>query len=181
MFFKILVFSLCFIKFPINKPELVIGKERVDPGIVFIFEGAIKDQIVPKSLHLDEKQTNVHIEARVNWDIKDIPRGTPVGGFIPYLNITAIVTNESSGLKTFVDLKPHINLIDNFHYARNISLPGSIKDLYSVQFNIFPPTKVDLALHRDWLNEFGEEFISNHIFNYNSINFKEIAEASRNQ
>jgi hypothetical protein len=89
------------------------------------------------------------------------------------------VTNESSGFKTFVDLKPHINLVDNLHYARNISLPGSINDLYSVQFNIIQPTKVDLALHRDWLNEFGEQFISNQIFNYNSINFKEIAQASR--
>jgi hypothetical protein len=48
-----------------------------------------------------------------------------------------------------------------------------------VQFNIIQPTKVDLALHRDWLNEFGEQFISNQIFNYNSINFKEIAQASR--
>ncbi|MBT3737490.1 MAG: hypothetical protein HOG33_00180 [Candidatus Marinimicrobia bacterium] len=179
MLFNLLVYSLFFFNFPITNPELIIGKERVNPGIVFIFEGAIKDQIIPNALHLDEEETNVHIEARVNWDNKDIPRGTPAGGFIPYLNITATVTNESSGFKTFVDLKPHINLVDNLHYARNISLPGSINDLYSVQFNIIQPTKVDLALHRDWLNEFGEQFISNQIFNYNSINFKEIAQASR--
>ena len=38
-------------------PELVIGEERVEPGIVFIFEGAIKDEIHPKSLHLDENET----------------------------------------------------------------------------------------------------------------------------
>ena len=29
--------------------ELVIGEERVEPGIVFIFEGAIKDVIIPES------------------------------------------------------------------------------------------------------------------------------------
>ena len=180
MFFKLLVYSFYLLIHPASNPELIIGEERVDPGIVFIFEGAIKDQIIPRSLHLDEEQTNVHIEARVNWDNKNIPKGTPTGGFIPYLNITATVTNESSGLRTFIDLKPHINLVDNFHYARNISLPGSINDLYSVQFNIIPPTEVDVALHKDWLNEFGEQIISNHVFNYKSINFKEIAEASRN-
>ena len=180
MFFKLLVYSFYLLIHPASNPELIIGEERVDPGIVFIFEGAIKDQIIPRSLHLDEEQTNVHIEARVNWDNKNIPKGTPTGGFIPYLNITATVTNESSGFRTFIDLKPHINLVDNFHYARNISLPGSINDLYSVQFNIIPPTEVDVALHKDWLNKFGEQIISNHTFNYKSINFKEIAEGSRN-
>jgi uncharacterized protein involved in high-affinity Fe2+ transport len=180
MFFKPLVYSFCFLIYPTPNSELIIGEERVDPGIVFIFEGAIKDQIIPKYLHLDEEKTNVHIEARVNWDKKNIPKGTPSGGFIPYLNITATVTNESSGFLTFIDLKPHINLVDNFHYARNISLPGSINDLYSVQFNITPPTEIDVALHKDWLNEFGEQIISNHVFNYKSINFKEIAQASRN-
>ena len=89
------------------------------------------------------------------------------------------MTNESSGLQTFVDLKPHINLIDNFHYARNISLPGLTNDLYSVQFNISGPTEFDVALHKDWFNKFGEQIISNHVFNYKGINFKEIAEANR--
>ena len=32
--------------------ELVIGEERVEPGIVFIFEGAIKDVIIPESNNL---------------------------------------------------------------------------------------------------------------------------------
>ena len=54
------------------------------------------------------------------------------------------------------------------------------QDLYSVQFNITPPTEVDVALHKDWLNKFGEQIISNYVFNYKSINFKEIAQASRN-
>ena len=38
--------------FNLNSQELVIGEERIEPGIVFIFEGAIKDQIIPSSLHL---------------------------------------------------------------------------------------------------------------------------------
>ena len=49
-----------------------------NPGIVFIFEGAVKDHVMPNGMHLKEAQTNVHIEARVNWDTKDVPDGTAV-------------------------------------------------------------------------------------------------------
>ena len=45
--------------------ELIIGEERVDPGIVFIFEGAVKDHVMPSGMHLKEAQTNIHIEARL--------------------------------------------------------------------------------------------------------------------
>jgi uncharacterized protein involved in high-affinity Fe2+ transport len=179
---KKLVFSiyvLLVISFNLNGQELVIGEERVEPGVVFVFEGAIKDKIMPMSMHLNENQTNVHIEARVNWDINDIPSGSPKGGFVPYLRITAKVTNEKSGLSTFIDLLPHINLIDNFHYARNISLPGAINDLYSVDFNITPPTQIDLALHNDWVKTYGEELFSNKTFKYTNVNFEEIAKSSR--
>jgi len=179
MFLKFFFYFSYLLIYPTAGPELIIGEERVSPGIIFIFEGAVKDQIFPSSLHLNQKKTNVHIEARVNWDKADIPLGTPPGGFIPYLYITATLTNEKSGLQTFIDLKPHINLIDNLHYARNISLPGLINDLYSVEFNISPPTEFDVALHKDWLNKFGDKIMSSHKFNYNSINFKEIAQANR--
>ena len=108
--------------------ELIIGEERVSPGIKFIFEGAIKDVIFPNSINLIQELTNVHIEARVNWDDLNIPEGAVPGGFIPFLKINSLITNESTGIKTFIDLFPHINLIDNFHYARNISLPGKIDD-----------------------------------------------------
>ena len=170
---------LSFFLFFVNAPELIIGKEKVPPGIVFIFEGAVKDQIIPDSYHLKKHKTNVHIEARVNWDNKNIPKGTPSGGFIPYLYITATLTNESSGLQTFVDLKPHINLIDNFHYARNISLPGSVSDLYSVEFNVTPPSSIELTFHNDWVKMYGEELFSGKLFKYNGVDFEEIANASR--
>ena len=160
--------------------ELIIGEEKVDPGIVFVFEGAVKDNIYPSSFHLSESQTDVHIEARVNWDNEKIPEGAVPGGFIPYMHITALVKNSKTGLKTFVDLKPHINLIDNFHYARNIALPGSINDLYNVQFKISPPSNIELALHNDWLKEYGKNLLTEYTFNYRGVNFKQIAEAVRN-
>jgi len=59
-----------------NAQELIIGEERVEPGLLFIFEGAIKDHVSPSSLHLEEKQTNVHIEARANWLQKILDRLT---------------------------------------------------------------------------------------------------------
>ena len=174
------ILSILFIfNLLIGAPELVIGEKRVEPGIVFIFEGAIKDHVMPMGMHLDEDQTNVHIEARVNWDINNTPDGTPAGGFVPYLHITATVTNQKTGLQTFVDLVPHINLIDNFHYARNIALPGSVKDSYDVQFNIIAPSNIELALHNDWVEEYGKNLLNEYKFNYKRINFKQIAEASR--
>ena len=64
--------------------ELVIGEKRVEPGVIFIFEGAVKDHVMPLELHLPENQTHVHIEARVNWDEINIQEGTPKGVFVPY-------------------------------------------------------------------------------------------------
>ena len=159
--------------------ELIIGEETVTPGIVFIFEGAVKDHVMPEGMHLKENQTNIHIEARVNWDTNNIPEGTPPGGFVAYLHITAKVTNQNSGLSTFIDLLPHINLVDNYHYARNISLPGNADDLYLVEFNILPPTHIDLSLHKDWLDNYGNELMKNQYFKYSNVDFEEIANSSR--
>ena len=162
-----------------SSQELIIGEEIVNPGIVFIFEGAVKDHVMPEGMHLKENQTNIHIEARVNWDTNNIPEGTPPGGFVAYLHITAKVTNQNSGLSTFIDLLPHINLVDNYHYARNISLPGNADDLYLVEFNILPPTHIDLSLHKDWLDNYGNELMKNQYFKYTNVDFEEIANSSR--
>tara|TARA_B100001057_G_scaffold468804_1_gene528396 strand:+ start:14 stop:553 length:540 start_codon:yes stop_codon:yes gene_type:complete len=176
---KILCFLLILnLNFSFSQ-ELIIGEETVSPGIVFIFEGAVKDHVMPEGMHLKETQTNIHIEARVNWDTNDIPEGTPPGGFVAYLHITAKVTNQNSGMSTFIDLLPHINLVDNYHYARNISLPGNADDLYLVEFNILPPTHIDLSLHKDWLDNYGNKLMKNQYFKYSNVDFEEIANSSR--
>ena len=167
---------LCFNVF---SQELVIGEERIEPGIKIIFEGAIKDMVFPKENNLEEEKTNVHIEARVNWDFINTPKGTPSGGFVPYLNIIATVTNQSIGLKTFVDLTPHINLVDNFHYARNISLPGSKSDLYTVEFSVSSPGRFELSYHKDWKDNYSDKLIDDIKFEYENISFEEIANSSR--
>ena len=177
--FKILIGFMMLFNFLLAAPELVIGEERVNPGVVFIFEGAVKDHVMPMGMHLPEDQTHVHIEARVNWDEINIPDGTPPGGFVPYLHITSTVTNQRTGLMTFIDLVPHINLIDNFHYARNITLPGLDGDFYTVDFHIIPPTNIDLALHRDWMDGYGNSLLEGVSFSYKDVYFKEICGASR--
>ena len=177
------IFFYLLIIFGLNtgsSQELIIGEETITPGIVFIFEGAVKDHVMPEGMHLKENQTNIHIEARVNWDTDDIPEGTPSGGFVAYLHITAKVTNQNSGMSTFIDLLPHINLIDNYHYARNISLPGNADDLYSVEFNVLPPTNIELSLHKDWLDNYGGRLMKEYSFSYENVDFEEIANASRN-
>ena len=159
--------------------ELIIGEEIIDPGIVFIFEGAIKDIVYPENYNLSEELTDIHIEARVNWNTQDIPEGTPAGGFIPYLKINAVVTNQRTDIKTYIDLIPHINLVDNFHYARNISLPGNIDDKYEVEFFINNPSKFDLSFHKDWLDNYSQSLIEDKVFKYSDISFSEIARLSR--
>ena len=167
---------------PASAQELVIGEATIEPGITFIFEGAVRDHVAPLAQNLAEDYTHVHIEARVNWAESGIPEGTPPGGFVPYLNIHAMVMSESTGQIKFTTLVPHINLIDNFHYARNIRLPGLVTDLYSVQFFVNPPDDFTLARHRDWLDDYGDTLIPEPVmFSYDTVDFREIATAPPRQ
>ena len=58
-------------------------------------------------------------------------------------------------------------------------LPGAISELYSVDFNIIPPTQIELALHNDWAKMYGEELFTAKTFKYTNVNFEEIAKSSR--
>ena len=87
--------------------------------------------------------------------------------FVAYLSILAKIINQENDLKTFVDLVPHLNMIDNFHYARNIYLPGGENDLYTFEFYFNPPEKFKIfAFHMDWTKIFGNKLIDNHTFIY---------------
>ena len=135
--------------------EIVIGEAEVAPGIVLIFEAALRDVLQPRAQNLDNDLTDIHIEARANWDEDEnnTPDGTPPGGFVAYLNVNAVITNEETGDVTFATLIPMVNLIDNFHYARNIKLPGDCTDIYSVAFAVNPPDKFELTTHQDWRDD----------------------------
>ena len=159
--------------------ELVLGEEHFEPGIVLIFEGAVRDHVEPTVQHLAERYTEVHIEARANWEDDEamIPPGTPPGGFVGYMHVNARIRNEMTGQYKFVTLTPHVNLIDSLHYARNIALPGEAGDPYEVTFFVDPPSQFALAKHRDWLDGYGELLFEPVSFTYEGVNFMEIVNA----
>ena len=95
------------------------------------------------------------------------------------LKVNAIITNQNTGVKSYIDLMPHINLIDNFHYARNISLPGDIDDKYQVEFFVNNPGKFDLSYHKYLQDNFSKSLIKDKVFKYQDIDFSEIARLSR--
>ena len=97
---KIIVFIVSFfINDSIYSNEMIIGKETIKPGIDIVFEGAIKDEIEPGKFFLDQQSTDVHLEALINWSEKS-PIGSPIGGFIPYLKVEALVINIRNDRKS---------------------------------------------------------------------------------
>lgn len=157
--------------------EMIIGRESVDPGIDIIFEGAPKDTVLPKQHHLEESSTDIHIEMLANWS-ENNTHGAPAGGFIAYLKVSAIITNQKTQQTLTTELTPHINLTDNLHYAKNIQLPGETDDLYSVVFNIKPPKANELGIHHDWHHKVGK-LIKSSTFSYKNLSFDKISKQLR--
>ena len=155
---------------------MIIGTEVVDPGITFVFEAAPKDTVYPEINHLSEAETDLHIEMLANWSSSNRVKA-PVDGFVAYLNVFVEVTNKN-GLSNKFELSPHLNLVDNLHYARNIKLPGNVDDLYDVTFTIMPPDKEKFGIHYDWFHEYGDLMESKTI-EYKDLNFKKIASKKR--
>ena len=171
----IAIFFLFFLNLSISE-EMIIGSEVIDPGIEFVFEAAPKDTIYPEDLHLPETETDLHIEMLANWTETNIVEA-PKGGFVAYLQVKVKMVNEN-GQTLEVLLSPHLNLIDNLHYAKNIKLPGTLDDLYDLTFMISPPDKDVFGVHYDWFNRFGD-LIKPYSFSYKDLNFKEIASKQR--
>lgn len=157
--------------------EMIIGKESIYPGIELIFEGAPKDTVFPKQHHLEESSTDIHIEMLANWS-KENKFGAPSGGFVGYLEVSAQVTNQKTQETFTTELTPHINLTDNFHYAKNIKLPGKSDDLYRVVFTIQPPKSDALGIHYDWYHKVGK-VIESSTFTYKNLSFDKISKELR--
>tara|TARA_B100000214_G_scaffold110560_1_gene78071 strand:- start:4136 stop:4678 length:543 start_codon:yes stop_codon:yes gene_type:complete len=156
--------------------EMIFGEETISPGMKIVFEAAPKDTIFPEKYFLDESSADLHIEMLINWSEKS-PTGSPIGGFIPYLDVTAIIEAQN-GNSEIVKLTPHINIIDNFHYAQNIKLPGKIDEFYKVTIIIKPPLESELGIHYDWKEKYGY-LLNEQVFTYTNLSFKEIALKSR--
>jgi len=173
---KLSIYLVILCSFFVNSEELIFGKESLPNGINIIFEAAPKDTIFPEKYFLDEIRTDIHIEMLINWSDKS-PSGSPNGGFIPYLNVLAVIKN-AKGDSIEVKLTPHLNISDNLHYAQNIKLPGSIDDIYDVNIYISPPKDEELGIHYDWKEKY-EFLLKQTKFEYRDLSFKEIALKSR--
>ncbi len=173
---KILVFLLIIFFVPLFSEEMIIGKKTIQPGIELIFEAAPKDIIFPKGLYLAEKDTDIHIEMLAKWTDENIA-SAPAESFVAYLNVSAEIKSKNGPTKK-IKLTPHLNLIDNFHYAQNVKLPGRINDLYDITFTISPPKKEILGIHYDWNSKFGG-LMKKISFTFKNLDFEKIALKSR--
>ncbi|MEM9424605.1 MAG: iron transporter [Spirochaetota bacterium] len=166
--------------------KLVMGHETTSLGIEFyfggvlIYEGGRKDTVYPFIGDLEAGETVVHLEARANWSKRsELPPGAVSAGFVAYLDITATIKNQVSGHQTEVDLSPHINLENNFHYSRNTPLPGSDTDLYTVTFSIHSPIgKSFVLVEEDWKQRYGLHLLENTVFHYRDVTFAQVASDS---
>ena len=159
-------------------PEMVIGESSMDPGIILIFEGGIKDDIQPAKYYLEEKSTDVHIEVLANWS-ETAPSGSPIGGHVAYLEVTAEIINEQTKESSSVELTPHLNMSDNLHYAQNVRLPGKVNETYTVIFKISEPKSGNMGMHFDWRNQGAKTLTPGGRFEFNNLDFEEIALSTR--
>jgi uncharacterized protein involved in high-affinity Fe2+ transport len=127
---------------------------------------------------LSEKETDIHIEALVNWNDNIEISGQLPDAFIPYLIILSEITNENTDEKRTIELTPHINLSDGFHYAQNIKLPGLRSDTYKVKFTVSIDEK-KLTYHHDWKKLYSYPLFNEQVFSYVNLDFKEMSEAVR--
>ena len=161
-----------------TRAEMIIGTGYINPGVDLIFEGGVKDEIMPQEYYLSENETDVHIEVLANWS-SEAPNGSPEGGHVAYLNVNATLINEVNGSSETHILTPHVNMADNLHYAKNIKLPGRIDEKYTVIFEILPPKNDQLGMHYDWRNTVDDELVDVGRFEFNNLDFKEIALSRR--
>jgi len=167
---------------PAQAQERTLGEETIGPGIHLVFEAAPKDDVTPYEQHLAENKTDVHIEVLTTWSTDsdvEVPEGVRRGGFVGFLHFFATITNEDTGAAETVELTPHVTLGDAMHYARNVSLPGSPDDPYSVMFTVQPPGERELAFHESWREAHGQPLFEARDFTYEGLDLADVAAATR--
>jgi len=154
--------------------EVVIGVNDLPGGIELIFEAAPADTISPAFMHLPESETEVHFEVRANFEAAN-DYASAAGGFVPYLNVNVLVENRVTGDALQITLTPHMNLVDGFHYARNVDLPGdAVSDSFDLTFFVEPPGKFDVQIHSDFRINVNDEVIDGAKFEFTNVNFSEV-------
>lgn len=175
----LLIALLTVINSNVSAGEVVIGEEEVTGGIEFIFEGAPADTISPAFMHLREDETEVHLEVRANL-VAENSFASAAGGFLPYLNVNVLVNNRVTGESLHITLMPHLNLIDGFHYARNVDLPGDpISDSYDMTYFIEPAGEFEVQIHSDFRTNVNDRILDGQRFTFENVNFADVFEGNR--
>lgn len=160
--------------------EKIFGKEVLGSGVKITFLVAPSGDVEPKAQNLSEARSDLHLEVLAGWTEEASDEvGAPAGSFVPYLHLFATVENEETGQVKKGTLVPHVNQSDNFHYARNIALPGAPDDPYTVVFEVHPPEKFELATHSDWRTAYGNRLFPPATVTYKNLQLGEIVRAAR--
>ena len=158
----------------VNAGEVVIGEESINGEIALIFEAAPADTVSPSFMHLPEDETEVHLEVKANFEDNN-RYASSEGGFVPYLNVNAFIKNRATGEALQITLTPHLNLVDSFHYARNIDLPGDpVSDSYDLTFFVNPAGLFKVQIHADFRINLGGSIIESQEFTFENVNFAEV-------
>jgi uncharacterized protein involved in high-affinity Fe2+ transport len=108
------------------------------------------------------QNANLHLEAQIRY-----AHGTPNIGarvaqeFVPFLRVTAFITNTTTAVTIAVPLLPHLGVAEGWHYASNVQFQGEpLNDVYAITIRIDPPT--GLAKHSDFAGagEVGTLYVS---------------------
>ena len=149
--------------------NILIAQEDLSNNIKLEFMAAPKGMIINQNDNSD-----IHLEALINFNLSSHSNTAMAGAFVPYLEVFALVLNETSGEKLVVNLIPHLNLVEGFHYARNTKLPGPFDDLYTVTLFIEPFTD-QVSFHKDWVAVYSEVLVTPVELSYKHINFQALS------
>jgi hypothetical protein len=64
---KSLFLIILMTSYSIHSAEMIVGEEKMEPGIDLVFEAAPKDIVHPKEYFRAESNTDIHIEMLANW------------------------------------------------------------------------------------------------------------------
>ncbi len=90
-------------------------------------------------------KTDIHLEADIHA-IKGNENGFAAGEWVPYLDITYVLTKKGSAWKASGDLGPMV-ASDGPHYGANVKLDGP--GLYTASFHLKPPAGHGFMRHID--------------------------------
>lgn len=117
-------------EYPVGKPQQCGGME-----IAAVYLQPI--EMDPPGMMRPAKDSDVHLEADITA-LEDNQNGFQEGSWVPYLQVSFVLTKEGSNEKVEGTFHPMV-ANDGPHYGDNVKLLGPGK--YNLKFTILPPGK----------------------------------------